>query len=88
MGEIIEEVIRGDYKYRLCRTRYGSSRYGACDICRNWADSVYIQFEMRRYFDPVNRRWSWTHAECETHMGHKECLIKIRRGTPVSIGRE
>ena len=79
MSEVIEEVIKGDYKYKLSRTGYGSDRYGVCDICGKWADSIYIQSEMKRYWNPIDQRWSWTYEGCKTHIGHKECLIKIRR---------
>ena len=79
MSEEREEVIVGERRYRLSRTGYGSDRYGPCDICGKRADSVYYQREERLYWNPIFWRYSWTGEGCEDHMGHRECLEKIRR---------
>ena len=79
MSEEREEVIVGERRYRLDRMEYASRIYKTCDVCGEKTRDVYIQIEEKRYWNPVFHRYSWTGEGCEDHMGHRECLEKIRK---------
>lgn len=65
------------YRYRLIPTGAGSWKYGPCDMCNTGADEVYHQIEEQAYTRPDGTQgWISTRST----FGHKDCLIRIRRG--------
>lgn len=68
--------MAGRYRYRLSNTGSGSYRYGPCEICKKPASEVYLQIEKRLYTRPDGTE-GWTHNR--TLVGHKECLMGIRK---------
>jgi len=58
------------YKYKLINEHNSSNKYGKCEVCGKYADSIYHQTELKKYkfgYFVNNELW-----------GHKDCLIKIR----------
>ncbi|WP_028841974.1 hypothetical protein [Thermodesulfovibrio yellowstonii] len=79
----------GNYRYKLQKL-FGWTIKG-CEVCgdKNNED-VYIQTEERKYFlqkdivlkndTIIKAGWRWTRHGCISLYGHKECLIKARKG--------
>ena len=67
------------YHYRMKPLKDSSEKYGNCEICGRWVDSVYYQVESRDYFSPVQKKISTTYHNCSACFGHEECLLSIRR---------
>ncbi len=59
------------YKYKLINLKESSSKYGNCEVCHKWADSVYSQTEYKKY--------KFGYYETNTLFGHKDCLLKNRK---------
>jgi len=59
------------YKYKLINECASSDKYGKCEICGKYVDSIYHQIEYKKYKSGwlVNKEL----------FGHKDCLIKERR---------
>jgi len=66
------------YRYKLIKTRYGSNRYGKCEVCKRNVNTTYHQVEEKQYRQP-NGKLSWTRHSCHDLFGHKSCLIRKRR---------
>ncbi len=61
------------YRYKLINTGAGSHKYGSCQVCKKPANEIFHQIEEKEYSG------GWTHYECFSRFGHKECLKSIRR---------
>ena len=57
------------YEYELLSTKDSSSKYGQCEICKQFASEVFHQIESL----------NGSFYKCFDYFGHKECLIKKRR---------
>ena len=59
------------YKYKLINEHASSDKYGNCEICGKYTDSIYHQIEYKKYNQGyfINKEL-W---------GHKECLLKQRK---------
>src|SRR5262249_14448543 len=75
----------GLFRYRLPSTDWNSKRYGDCEICKQPASEVFIQFELRYYIVdlPSGQHAGWTYNKCHTLFGHQHCLLSARRGAYV-----
>ena len=74
MEQSNKHFIAGKYRYSLRSTGHSSSRYGNCEVCNLHVSDVHIQIEEQEY-EPER----WTHFECKTIFGHKECLVSKQR---------
>lgn len=63
-----------EYRYRLRNWQESSAKYGPCEVCKGHVSEVHLQVEEARYVG------GWTHYNCVSLWGHKECLLKSRRG--------
>src|SRR5262249_16279339 len=72
----------GLFRYRLPSTDGNSRRYGDCEICKQPASEVFIQFELRFYTANLKagQHGGWTYHKCHTLVGHQHCLLSARRG--------
>ncbi|GEA09167.1 hypothetical protein KUL42_39280 [Alteromonas sp. KUL42] len=72
-----QDFVKG-FAYRLSRTNAGSAKYGPCEVCGKYADTMYMLVEMVRFWNPVKKKNSVTHHGCRSStFGHKECLAKL-----------
>ncbi len=65
------------YRYRLVNQNDSSAKYGACEVCRQYASEVFHQIEQRRY-----KPGQWTQEGCKSYFGHRECLESKKRMGP------
>lgn len=73
------------YKYRIKNMRESSSKYGVCEVCGRWCDSVYLQSESVSYTTTQGAEHEWSHRE--TLFGHQECL-KSKRSCPYLVEKK
>ena len=62
------------YRYKLGLTQGSSHKYGMCQVCGEFTSDVYYQIEECEY-EPGK----WTHDQCISLFGCKNCLISRRR---------
>jgi hypothetical protein len=67
------------YRYKLKKTIFSSARFGSCEICKQYARTVFTLTEYKWDEADPEDDWEggWLAYECErTKYGHKECLEK------------
>lgn len=78
---------QGNDCYRLSNMGAGSSRYGACEICKQHADTIYLQTKgVRSEIETdifVSDEYKAKHPDWQCYnagstFGHRECLEGIR----------
>jgi len=62
--------VKKMYKYKLINEHASSDKYGNCEICGKYTDSIYHQIEFKRY-----NHGYFINKEL---FGHKDCLTKER----------
>lgn len=70
--------------YTCRRTGASSEKFGVCEVCQKYADTVYIQTRYNRYdlaedvraALETDARYSWTHEG--SSFGHEACLVSRR----------
>ena len=70
------------YHYTITQLDAGSAKYGNCEICHSHVDTAYFQIETVEYevLDPGqdNPHIALTQYGCDSHFGHKQCLLSKR----------
>lgn len=66
------------YQYKLKRMGGNSSKFGRCDVCGEFADTVYYQSEWVE-FEDGGMIFLTSAGASDPIWGHKECLISQRR---------
>lgn len=64
------------YKYKLINELAGSNKYGDCEICGKYADTIYHQIEYKKYINQDRSRY----FQLNDAFGHKDCLLNIKKG--------
>jgi len=66
------------YHYKLKSTNHSSRRYGNCEVCGKFAETVWYQIETKNY-KRHNGTISQTHKDCHDLVGHYDCLKKKQK---------
>lgn len=69
-----------NYQYKLTSTGQSSQTYGNCEVCKKYVSDVFYQVESIEY-EPGN----FTYYECKNYFGHEDCLLAVRRPTPLAV---
>lgn len=82
--ETIIETKEGLYRYRIKHTLYSSQRYGNCEMCGKFCESVYVQYENVWYdftdeHPDIPDMRGWSSHKCSTWFGHEKCLLEARK---------
>ena len=67
------------YRYKMFRSGGNSDKYGPCEVCGEHVSDVFHQFEEKRYWSKIDKKYSWTCYKCTSLFGHEQCLIGKRR---------
>ena len=59
------------YKYKLINEHASSDKYGMCEVCNKFVDSIYLQIEYKKF-----KYGYFVNSEL---WGHKDCLINKRK---------
>jgi hypothetical protein len=66
------------FNYSLKSLGESSRKYGECEVCDKDVSEVHIQTETREFLRP-DKTIGNTHLDCSIFLGHKDCLLKLRR---------
>jgi hypothetical protein len=64
-----------DFIYGLYSTKASSERYGDCECCGKYADTIYVLHQKTRYIKWESKKEGW--LEGFRWYGHKKCLSEI-----------
>lgn len=71
------------FNYEIVKLRHGSDRFGPCEVCGEWCQTMVMQNETRDFAYRHNdgrTTTEQTYYGCDVpKFGHEDCLISVRK---------